>query len=235
MKKTLELRIRKYSALLIVLFFFSSCHLLYLPNNVHVPMLSQSGDFSANIGTGSSYTNLQAAYSPTTNLGVMMNLSFGGSADENTSNENKFGFGEIGIGYYNPLSKAFLFDFYGGYGVGLSETYENSLNVPTTVNGMYSRLFLQPSITLSAKDVLDLNFAIRPTLIFMKTNSNVQVSNVGLFVEPALTLKYGWKHFKIINQVGLSLPLNAVNFGFNPFILNVGISYQFKSKWKNNN
>jgi hypothetical protein len=229
--------IKLSNSLIISLFVLlsSGCHLLYLPNQVNVPMLTDRNDLSGNVSLGLSNVNLQAAYSPMKNVGLMVNYAGGKDFNSDNSNiSNSYSFIEFGAGYYKPIGKNLLFDIYGGYGVGDAKTYDNVFDAPTNVNGRYSRVFIQPSITISAGDAFDANLAIRPVFIFMEqtTDNNRPTLSSSTFLEPVLTLKYGWKYVKIINQLGFSLPTQEVDYAFNPFILSVGINFQLKSSWK---
>lgn len=233
--KTLHIKLSKLLFLIMFTFLGSSCHLLYLPNQINAPVLSNKGDFSGNISIGLSNFNFQTAYSPTQNMGLMLNYAGGkNSSEKNYTNSNIYNFGEIGVGYYLPLATNLLFDVYGGFGLGEAYTYDNSFDSPNSVNGKYSRLFVQPSITISASDAFDANFAVRPVLVFMNkiTNSNTSIRSSTLFFEPVITLKYGWKYIKIINQLGFSLPGTVIDYGYNPIIFSVGLNFDLKSKWR---
>ena len=216
----------------------SSCHLLYLPNQVNVPMLTDRDDLSGSISLGLSNVNLQTAYSPVKNVGLMINYAGGKTSNsDNSSITNSYNFLEFGAGYYKPITKNLLFDIYGGYGLGEAKTFDNVWDEATIINGNYTRLFIQPSITISAGDVFDANLAIRSIFISMEktTDSNASTRSSKTFLEPVLTLKYGWKYIKIINQLGLSLPTSNIDYAYNPFILSVGVNFQFKSSWKTKN
>ncbi|NDP21941.1 MAG: hypothetical protein GZ091_12800 [Paludibacter sp.] len=233
--KTLHIKLSKLLFLIMFTFLGSSCHLLYLPNQINAPVLTEKGDFSGSISTGLSNFNFQTAYSPAQNVGIMLNYAGGKTSSfENSTKTNIYNFLEGGLGYYLPLTSNILFDIYTGFGRGEAYTYDESFDTPTSVNGKYSRLFIQPSITISSRDAFDANFAVRPVLIFMNktTNYNTISHSTTLFFEPVITLKYGWKYIKIINQLGLSIPGTTIDYGMNPFILSVGLNFQLKSKWR---
>ena len=233
--KTHHIKLSNFLIMSLFALLSSSCHLLYLPNQVNAPMLTDKNDLSGNISLGLSNLNLQAAYSPVKNVGLMIN--YAGGKDINSDNDNisnSYSFIEFGAGYYKPIGKSLLFDIYGGYGVGDAKTFDAVWDESTTINGKYSRIFIQPSITFSVSEAFDANLAIRPVFILMeKTTDNYTRTQSGsTFLEPVLTLKYGWKYIKIINQLGFSLPTQQVDYAFNPFILSVGINFQLKSSWK---
>lgn len=233
--KTQHIKLSKLLFLIMFTFLGSSCHMLYLPNQLNAPILSDKGDFSGNIAIGLSNFNFQTAYSPAQNMGLMLNYAGGkNSSFENSTTNNTYNFGELGVGFYLPLTPNLLFDVYGGFGLGEAYTYDDSFDTPTSVNGKYSRLFVQPSITISANDAFDANFAVRPVLVFMNktTNSGAPNRSSTLFFEPVITLKYGWKYIKIINQLGFSLPGTVIQYGYNPIIFSVGLNFDLKSKWR---
>lgn len=232
--KTLRIRLSGIVIIGLITLASSSCHLLYLPNQVNVPMLTGKNDLSGNISLGLSNVNVQAAFSPINHVGFMANYAGGKtSSSDDTSITNSYYFFEIGLGYYKPINKSILFDVFGGYGIGDSRTYDNVWDNPTTINGKYTRIFVQPSLTISASEAFDANLAIRPVFVFMgKSGSGTTPSrSSNTFLEPVLTLKYGWKYVKIINQFGLSLPIQGAEYAFNPFILGIGINFQLKSSW----
>jgi hypothetical protein len=227
----------KYKLVILILFAFlsSSCHILYLPNQINAPILSDKGDFSGNVSIGLSNFNLQTAYSPVQNMGLMLNYAGGKTSSfDNSSNTNTYNFFELGLGYYLPLNTNLLFDFYGGFGLGEAYTYDDSFDAPTSVTGKYSRLFVQPSITISSSEAFNANFAVRPVLVFMNktTGTNAPIPTTTLFFEPVVTLKYGWKYIKIINQLGFSLPGTVIIYGYNPIILSVGLNFELSSNWR---
>lgn len=236
--KLLQLRMTVIIDVVLITFLLTSCHLLYLPNELNAPMLTEKSDISGNISGGLSNLNLQAAFSPVNNIGLMLNYAGGKTTNKYaSSNTNKYNFLELGLGYYLPLDKIFLIDVYGGFGIGEAYTFDNSFNSTLITNGKYSRVFFQPSFTISVSDAFDANFAIRPVLLFMEktTNQSIPTQSNSLFFEPVITLKYGWKYVKIINQLGVSLPVKPTDFGFNPFIISVGLNFQLKPGWKTRN
>ena len=233
--KTLHIKLSNLLIMSLFTYLCSSCHLLYLPNQVNAPMLTDKSDLSGNISLGVSNVNLQAAFSPLNNIALMLNYAGGKTSNtDNSSITNSYDFLEFGAGYYRPIAKNMLFDIYGGYGVGMARTYADVWDAATSVKGKYSRIFIQPSLTISAGDVFDANIAIRPVLIFMEktTDNDLPTHSSKIFLEPVLTLKYGWKYIKIVNQLGFSRPISNLDYNYNPFILSVGVNFQLKSSWR---
>lgn len=235
--KTLHTKTANLLIICLISLVSSSCHLLYLPNQVNVPMLTDKNDISGNISLGLSNVNVQTAFSPIKYVGFMANYAGGKiSNSDNSSITNSYNFFEFGVGYYKSVTKNMLFDIWGGYGIGNARTYDDIWDVATTINGKYFRIFIQPSITISASEAFDANLAIRPVIVFMEktTSSSAPTRSSKTFMEPVLTLKYGWKYIKIINQLGLSLPTSNLDYDYNPLILSVGVNFQLKSRWKIN-
>jgi hypothetical protein len=233
--KTLHIKLSKLLFLIMFTFISSGCHLLYLPNQINAPILTDKGDFSGNLSTGLSNFNFQTAFSPMQNAGLMLNYAGGKTSGyENSANTNTYNFAELGVGYYSPLASNLLFDVYSGFGLGEAYTYDDSFDPQILVSGKYSRLFIQPSLTISASDAFDANFALRPVLVFMNktTGYNTTTYSTTLFIEPVITLKYGWKYIKVINQLGLSFPATMVGYGFNPIIFSVGLNFELRSNWR---
>lgn len=230
----------KYFALAIVLACMASligCAPAYIPNAVNVPLLSSQGQFQGSVCSGTSGYDVQASYSPVSNLGLMANGSFYSNTDDSTGDYSKRNFFEGGAGYYTAFGGAGRFETYGGYGQGTS-TYRNSYELFGTqeviATGYYRRFFLQPSIG-TATDFFDAALSMRTCYVnFYRIKSgdlSLDHNIDGIFIEPTITARLGYKHVKLLAQMGYSLPLGEdVEMFWQPFLFNLGLSFDFGKK-----
>jgi hypothetical protein len=145
----------KFITPIFLLFTLSSCyHVYYSPNTPNVTQLTEKNEVRINAGIISglesdfSGGDLQLAYAPTQNVGVMVN-GFTASRAESTYNgrfEKGSGkYGEFGIGYFGTFdkNKEWTFEVYGGVGGGtVSNDYGMSESSKVSIN----KLFIQPAV-----------------------------------------------------------------------------------------
>jgi hypothetical protein len=219
----------KASFLLLLTFlvlFFSNCtHYYYAPNMHNVPMLKEKNDsrviMAQSNGGEISSTEIQAAYAITDKIGLMGNAMFARSKPGDAANPNR-GSGtlaEIGVGYYKPLKKQFVFETYAGLGgAGIRNTFSNGLTIKTTA----IRLFVQPEIGYSMKyfdailstRVCGVNLSKPGTYSGLDSTNTANLDYLSahpfsLLVEPAITLRGGWGPMKVQFQYGLSSNLTS--------------------------
>src|SRR5215831_6765289 len=89
----------------------------YAPNQPNVPLFREKGEVQFSVigseGQEVSTLELQGAYALTDKVGVMMNADFA------NRNDPSHGFiVEGGAGYYRPFRRRFIFESYGGAGIG---------------------------------------------------------------------------------------------------------------------
>lgn len=213
-----------------LLWLLIACAPAYVPNTVHTPMLSQKNEFHASVHGGLSGFDPQLAFAPAENIGVMVNGSFADNTTDTTDNYHKHTFVEAGVGYFTPVGTKGRFELYGGYGAGVLEAmYENKLwSDQEKINS--NRVFLQPAFGMTS-NYFDASLASR--LAYVKLYSRGE-SAAGVFVEPVLTTKFGYKFLKGIAQIGLSMPLNKaqVDFDYQPFMFSLGLQATIGRQWE---
>ncbi|MGE7773932.1 hypothetical protein ACQKLP_04375 [Chitinophaga sp. NPDC101104] len=168
---------------------------------------------------------------------------------------------ELGAGYTKALgvSKKAVFEVYGGYGYGGFRTLEESyLYKPDSVRGYddyrlrtkFHKFFIQPSFGLSHK-VVEVAVSTRFSLVNFNNVSSGSLTwdgdpNMRMdfqrldgklvgFMEPAATVRVGFKNIKWFWQLRASVPLRSdgveagptLNNYFQPFSFNTGISVNF--------
>ena len=141
---------------ILIIFAFSSCSSIYIPNVPNTPMLSKVGELHA--GGHISFkgnASLNTGYALTNHLGVLL----GGSImDSRTSKKDfKQNFVEFGTGYYTTFGtdNKRIIEVYGGYGKGNSDLIfkDRTLNGPIvteTQKAAFDKYFMQ--VNYSSKD-----------------------------------------------------------------------------------
>lgn len=229
MKKTTCCLLTKI-ALLFLFFIALSCAPSYIPNVVNTPLFSNKGEFQASVNTGVSGFDPQLAFAVTDHIGLILNGSFANRTSDTTDNFHKHQFVELGAGYYQKVGKSGRFEVFGGGGFGkVRALYENELWYDQTdVNSL--RFFVEPVIGATTT-IFDGSFTPRLVLVNLYQES---AGNVGVFIEPTITAKFGYKYFKTVFQLGFSLPFNGNNieFEYQPFIFSVGIQATLGKKYE---
>lgn len=168
---------------------------------------------------------------------------------------------EVGAGYTKALgtSKKAVFEVYGGYGFGGFHTYESAyLMKPDSVRGYddyklrtkFHKFFIQPSFGMSHR-IVEVAVTTRFSLVKFhdvasgsRTWDGDQFARMDFqdldgklipFMEPAATVRVGYKHVKWFWQLRASVPLRTdgpeagptLNNYFQPFSFNTGISVNF--------
>jgi len=215
---------------------FASCKTVYHPNTVNTPLLSQRGELRAYADPG----NVQLAYAVSDHLGLMANGYFVREQTESNSIRGNGGLIEAGLGYYRPLG-SFIFETYAGAGRGSVEfreiRQENGTSVTREFSAGGTRFFLQPSIGY-AGSIFEI--ALTPRFAAGKYD-NVQTNYstqdqidgnfyqvdrpVWMFVEPALTMRAGYKWVKLQGQFGFSAKLNSEPLSYKSSFVQAGVIF----------
>ena len=206
--------------LVITLLIGQSCgRTLYIPNMHNVPLMKEKNELRANITP----TDFQASYGVTNNIGLMLNGQSVTTKDSHQYNKGIYGpraygqdnnskrhYIEVGIGYFKPIKKNGVFEFYAGSGRGkLSFNNEDHVG-RDKFSANFSRYFVQPSIglTFGAIDIayslryVNLRFHGSDTSEYEYENttgkdlSEIEKHSYS-FREPGLTLRVGWKYVKL--------------------------------------
>jgi hypothetical protein len=243
-----------------VLLLFTSCATLYKPNVVHSPLLKEKGEMhvaGALSLVGSANTNLQGAVALSENMGIMVNLMQHSRNRYYEAAEEKLRMfaGEAGIGYFKKLGKdgEFLFQSYGGFGMGRSRAViENTSQSDfPEMSGKYLNFFIQPGIAYVSKHIdvafdtrlnrvqmFDVRAYLYETFEWWNTDYTLYNDTTLSFaiLEPTLTIKAGSPAFKGIFQLGATLPVYHPNEYYSvsssdifaPFMkMSIGIEYRF--------
>ncbi|MBN2813357.1 MAG: hypothetical protein JXQ80_04730 [Bacteroidales bacterium] len=191
-----------YPALVCLSLTIVSCAPAYIPHVVNSPMFKNKNEFQASLHTGSSGFDAQLSYAITDNFGIMTNGSFIDHTNDSTRKFHKHSYMEAGVGYYKKFLKTGRYEVFGGYGLGRVNYFETELFYPYT-SAKYRSYFIQPAIG-GFSDILDYSIATRLIVIDMYQGP---VKSTGVFFEPAVTAKVGFRYVRMIFQWGYSLPL----------------------------
>jgi hypothetical protein len=217
-------------ATLFITVCLSGCtHYYYVANVQNVPLFKEKNEIrlSGEYGFGdySECAEVQAAYSLNKNLGIMTNFMSAKGGSVSGKDYGKGYYFDGAIGYFKTINNHGVFEIYGGLG-GSSQHHQYS---GTNFNqGSFSReyygssdlsfikLFIQPSFGLTF-NIFDIALSTRIcSLSFNNTdnditgNSNLYndlnstANRSYLFLEPAFTIRGGWKYLKVQFQVAVA-------------------------------
>ena len=218
----------KRSIIIFLLYGCVSCSTqLYQSNTANVPLLREKHESKSSIGAG----NIQTSYAATRQVGIIANAFWNGY--HANGNENLGLLGELGAGYFKEIAPDFIFETYGGIGLGRIRYFKTSMQngfqeeKKMEVNGI--KYFIQPSIGYTNQIV---EAAFTPRISFVDYNNfaiqgysqeemnadylNAEIiqSRTWVFVEPSLTLRAGYKWVKLQAQYGLTLKTNKARLKY---------------------
>jgi hypothetical protein len=184
----------------------------------------------ASIATGieplSTSTDIQAAYSLTNHIGIMTDLMFSNGGMFYEKNVAKLNHFNAAAGYYKPFNNIWVFEVYGGAGTSSQRHQYYTLDKYEGDSRLsFRRFFLQPSVGLTFKALdIALSTAIsdikfnkvefslsREDLDYQQLN-NIRQSPHFTLLEPAITVRTGWKFVKFQLQYIYSYDLTDHNY-----------------------
>lgn len=200
---------------------------------VNSPLFTNAGDFQATIATGNSNFDAQTSVANTDNVGIMLNGSYGNETNDSTDDFHKHIFIEGGVGYSENISELGRFEIYGGYGFGEVKGYFKNSFVEELSDARYNRFFIQPGVGIST-GIFDGIFSPRFAIVQMNPVSNNFISGeYGVYFEPVITSKIGYKYIKFIAQFGILAFLGdqALKYDHQFFIFNFGLNLNIGRKY----
>ena len=250
-KTRVELRRNGCFLLIGLALLFQSCKTAYIPNALNVPLLQEKGEMKFLL----SANNFQAAYAVTDKIGIIANgqvakrehqgnpnATVDGKPDVSFAQNNSVI--EAGIGYLGKGERNLLYEVYGGG--GFSRTHIADLNANNGVLGEIEanglKLFIQPNVGFASR-YFDVALSSRFTALQYGTATTIYskqylidqdldqlADHMHMFMEPAITLRGGYKFMKIQAQFGLSLKLSSANIPYNSTLGNLGLVIDI-AKW----
>ena len=255
------MKIQALVVFIISLLLCSCSHYYYVPNIQNVPLFREKDEFrvsgSYGFGDESNCFELQGAMSAGKHIGITS--SFMSAKSERSDADGDWGKGsyiELAGGYFTPINKYGVFEVYGGFG-GAGQTHQfSSYNYNGgQVNSQNSRkahlrsnrLFIQPAVgfefkafevafssrfcRLSFTDV-DYNLSIQDNEWDLAKLTTISNDRLYYFVEPAVTLRVGWKSVKIQAQFSMGSYQFNPDLPFETFHLGIGVQVAFGERFK---
>jgi hypothetical protein len=231
----------------------SCSHYYYVSNVQNVPLFREKNEYRAgggfSFGDESQCIEIQAAYAAGNNIGIMGNFMAAWGGDASDHDYGKGTYIDGGIGYFRPVGELMSFEFYGGMGgssqhheysgLGYSQGTIYSQNYGTS-DLSFIKFFAQPSFGLR-HNVFDVAVSTRINSVSYTSIGNYvsgnsyeyeELNQLGdkthFFLEPAFTLRCGWKNIKIQLQGSYAGYLNNPKLYFGEEAhLSVGFYYSF--------
>jgi hypothetical protein len=225
----------------------------YAPNPHATAMLTEKNELAATasrtIYDRTFSTDVSAAYSPIENFTVFGSASFFQPRKGNPANDLTFDtYGlagnlfEGGIGHYRNFSEDFFSNIslsYGRLNNGVTEFMDENR---ATFN--FNRVSLQPGIGYKS-DFFDAYASLRFSYIGYQ---NLQYDSIPqqvffdepllysnedfMMVEPGITFRAGYRHFKFYTHVGTSFNLSASDFSRDVFSMSFGVVLNLRPSYK---
>ena len=234
----------RFIFLSMIAFTFQQCGpSLHVYNTTNAPCLKEKKEGNLNLYPGADHFELQAAYSPFQNFGLMIN-SYAAQPRNNSSAGTNFG--ELGLGRYHTVGKQdrsfkWFYDVFAGFGLGqrrydgvTSDLDFAGNNYYYSISSSYQKYFVQGSIffikgrhrlALGLQGALfhfqnmDFIYGYQNTILYEFHSTDLQL----LDLNGSISYKYNFKgNFSFIIQVAknTSSP-NHIPFGTNDiFVLN---------------
>lgn len=248
-----SIRMALFSGVVIGIASIQSCKTAYVPNALNVPLLREQGELKFLI----SPSNYQAAYAITDKIGFIVNAQV--AKNDEVGNENVLVNGkpsvsfsqkntvfEAGAGYLGKGRRNLIYELYGGGGV--TRTHIVDTNSKNSILGDYDarglKIFVQPNVGFGTK-YFDVAFSPRITALQYGSSTTIYskqylvdqeldqlADHTHIFLEPALTLRGGYKFVKIQAQFGLSLKLSSAVIPYNETLGSLGLVIDI-AKWYN--
>ena len=234
-------------------FLLSSCtHYYYVANIQNIPLFKEKNEYriSGSVGSGDESTSIevQTAYSVTDKIGIMadyMSAKGGDVANHNYGSGNSY---EGAVGYYRPVGRFGVFETYGGLGFSnqhheYSSFYYNQNNGTSDLSSL--KFYIQPSFGFTSK-FFDIVVSTRFSALTFNIKSNNVPGNNDLFnelnglstkvhyyIEPAVSIRAGWKYTKVQFQAVYSKNLvnEAIPVG-EDYHLSIGLYFSFGKRFK---
>ncbi|WP_375448317.1 hypothetical protein [uncultured Fibrella sp.] len=229
-----------------VLVLCQSCRTVYTPNALNVPLLQEQGEIKLLVAPN----NYQAAYAVTDKIGIIANGRVATSANSSTINGAADNFDakntvfEAGVGYYGRTGRNLTYELYGGGGISQVGFHGTGSSVGKNYDVSGMKFFVQPNIGFTSRG-FDIAFSTRLSgLQFSTATGNYTATDLKnndldglaksthLFLEPAITLRGGYKYVKLQMQLGGSFKLTQAVIPYNGLIANVGLVFDF-AQWYN--
>lgn len=236
----------------------SACnHYYYVPQAQNVPLFREKQEVSlhlaSSIGTDVSTTDVQTAYALGNHVAILANAMYASGGNKESGNWGKGKIFGGGLGYFTPIQSHGIFELLGGFWLGQQQHNFQKTTIPwggiaQTVSGRANlactKYFLQPAIGLRFP-AIDIAISTNITyLSFTQISNDIDVTlpdyldvtaiaahrNV-ILLEPALTIRLGWKFVKFQLQYSSSRNLSLPQLRFIQEKMSVGLSFSYSRRF----
>lgn len=243
-----------------ILFFASCSHEYYIPNVQKVPLFREKNEIHATLARGNGddchTTEVQAAWSATDHIAVMASTLFIQNSYQNNSARGTYI--EGAAGYYYPVHGNRIFSVFTGVGYGYQEHRYSNGSIPFGDAYLSTmKYFIQPQFGLTTNG-FDFAFSSRFCILnffqidnHIRTDSleqydliqqmysdleNINQNRTTYLIEPAITVRGGWKYTKVQLQYTFTHMLNNKNLHFLDSNLSIGLYITIAKRfWKTTN
>lgn len=203
---------------------FASCNAFYVPALVNTPMFEEKNETCINASVGTNGYNFQGAYSFSNNWAIIANARYrkaysNGYHGKCWSNSH---LGELGFGYFKNWGDL-KFELFNGLGFDYNPILMKINSWESYTIYRKTNYFIQPSIGAVTQN-FEVAFSTKLNSILYGYSNLRYEKNFFPFlstIEPAITLRAGYKHVKFFYQIGLAIPY------FNPgsFLIPEDVTY----------
>lgn len=246
----------------ILAFSTGCTHYYYVPNIQNIPMFREKNEarLSGSYGGGdeSNGFELQGSWAVTNHFGLSSSFLASKSPQSYANEEwGKGSYIDAGAGFFSPINKYGVFEVYGGLGAARQTHNYTSADdysggtIYWRESGMAylksRRLFVQPAIGFEF-NVFEIAFSTRLSRLWFNdvdfninsddneydfnTLTRLSDKRVYYFVEPALTLRAGWKNIKLQAQYSVGSYAYSDLIPFEAFHLALGVNISFGERFK---
>ncbi len=211
----------------------------YAPNSANVPLFSAKKEITGGLSAGSGGTELHGAYAISNHVLGCANYASAKPKEDGNGNGGTGNLLEIGGGYYQALNEQFTWGATAAYGFGSMENHYPAIAADEKINASFSRWSVQPYIGLRNK-YYEIAGSIRLCGVSysgisgkLTLNNTDQVAYLSsnssqIFIEPALTLRAGYKFiFLQLQDIG-SYNLGNLDFPYRDNVFTGGIYLKFQ-------
>ena len=219
-----------------------ACAKVYKPPTAATPLFTEKNQIALEGSYSRAGINFSAAASVSPQLAVMFNGQYNNGTQKETIIDKQpasGSYGEFGIGYFKKVNDNFIFETYGGYGLGkLADTYQ-LIDKVHEESFKYNKVFLQPNLDLKTGPV-DFIFTPRFAYVFGNYTGDLIAVN-GVFnpdlsqkinffsAEPTLTIAMGNEKLKGFMQGGMTF--NKYSIITSSYNIGGGIKYKFSTNF----
>lgn len=234
---------KKWTLLAVGIGLASCSPKFYTINSHNVPLLSEKGETNLTVAGNDNRVEFQGAYAVTNNFALKADGGLFIPSDLDNGDGGSGKFFEFGGGYLKPITENWIFESYGILGFGsvenhLPSTKDNNPGTNGDLSANILRIGIQPnlgykseyfSVAISSRFVNLSYNNIEGDLIYGgKSQTQYLEDNSSSFlIEPAITVRGGFKKIKLQLQHGYSYNFTNSAFKQDVAFFTVGLNFNF--------